>query len=291
MIILGIILHCIAFLFVFNILASQAESKFLLLLKSLIPNGKMGNKLYQQTLSLNSSCLNKSNQVELIQYKYFTALISQLIQSSRKYGTNIHSYLPGIKNGLIKDIQLDKKVFSIFLGGVYQFLLVFVLGMVFVFIMMTQLESKLGLYELLIPISLQFIGLFSFCFLYIYLRKTRFQELFNYLFKLYQIRTLAQAQIPLKEVFNKVAPDQLSSKGDLKFFKEKIFLLFSEMRNRGTVNMSDLDININEMWQYIDLRFEQFNKEVGAIKLTHLAIFSLGGYLVLLFQIFSQISL
>lgn len=291
MIILGIILHCVAFLFLFNLLVSQKESKLLLSLKSLIPNGKLGNKLYQQTLSISSSNLNKSNQVELIQYKYFTALISELIQSSRKYGTSIHSYLPGIKNGLVKDIHLDKKVFSIFLGGVYQFLLVFVLGLVFVSIMTSQLESEVGLYELLIPVSLQLIGLLSFCFFYIYLRKIRFQELLKYLFKLYQIRTLAQAQIPLKEVFNTVAPDELSSKGDLKFFKEKIFLLFSDMRNRGTVNTSDLDININEMWQYIDLRFEKFNKEVGAIKLTHLAIFSLGGYLVLLFQIFSQISL
>lgn len=284
-------LHCVVFLFVFNILEGKRDSKFLLSLKDLLPNTKSGNKLYQQTLGLSTRSLNKSNQFELIQYKFFTALITELIQSSRKYGTQIHNYLPDIKKGLIKDIQLDKKVFGIFIGGLYQFLLVFILGLVFVSIMMSQLDSKMQVFELLIPILLQVLGLVSFSFFYIYLRKLRFQELFKYLFKLYQFRTLAQAQIPLNEVFNNVSPDELSSKGDLKFFKEKVLLLFSDMRNRGTIDINDLDININEMWQYIDLRFEKFNKELGAIKLTHLAIFSLGGYLVLLFQIFTKIAL
>tara|TARA_Y100000385_G_C13022156_1_gene606684 strand:+ start:368 stop:1273 length:906 start_codon:yes stop_codon:yes gene_type:complete len=290
MIIIGIIIHCIVFLFFFHLLVSFSDSKLLISLRALIPNSKAGNKLYQQTITFSSSQLNKSNQFELIQYKYFTALINELIESARRYGTNIHSYLPGIKEGLIKDIQLDKKVFGLFLGGVYQFVLVFILGFVFVTTMMAQLDSNISFLELLVPVSLQLIGLITYCSFYIFLRKIRFSELFKYLFKLYQIRTLSQAQLPLKEVFSRVAPDELSEKGDLKFFKEKIILLFKEMKNKGAIDTADLDININELWQYIELRFEKFNKELAAIKLTHLAIFSLGGYLVLLLQVFSKIS-
>lgn len=291
MIILGIVLYSIAFLFFLNFLTAKRASKLLLSFRELIPNSKKGNLLYQQTLSLNSNQLNKSKQLELIQYKFFTALISELIQSARKFGTSIHCYLPDIKKGLIKDIQMDKKIFTLFLGGVYQFLLIFILGFVFVGIMMKQLDKSIDLFDLIIPVSMQIIGLLSFSTLYIYLRKTRFNDLFLYLFKLYQIRTLAQAQMPLKKVFKKVSPDHLSAKGDLKFFKEKVFLIFSEMRNSGEVDTRDLDIYINELWQYIDLQFEKFNKELAALKLLHLALFSLGGYLVLLLQIFSTFSL
>lgn len=291
MIVFFVLVHCVAFLILFSFLAEKEDSKLLLFLRGVIPNSKNGNLLYQQTLSLNSNRLNSSKQIELIQYKYFTEIINELVQNARKYGTGIHLYLPDIKKGLIKDIQLDKKVFALFLGGVYQFLLVFFLGLIFISIVMNQLNAALGILDFIIPISLQILGLVSFSSLYIYLRKIRFQELFKYIFKLYQMRTLAQAQLPLKEVFEKVSPDELSDKGDLKYFKEKIFLLFSDMKNRGVVDLNDLDIYINELWQYIELRFEKFNKELAGVKLTHLAIFSLGGYLMLLMQIFSRLSL
>lgn len=291
MIILGIILHCIAFIWLFSRLEKLEDSKFLNLLKSVFPNTKSGNLLYQQTLGINPNNPKSSYQTELIEYKYFTALINELIGNSKKYGTSITSYLPEIKKGLIQDIQMDKKVFSLFLGGIYQFFLVFILGLFFILSMTTQLRVALTSSDILLPVCIQFFGVISFCFCYVFLRNIRFRELFKYLFKIYQIRTLTQAQIPLKEVFRKVNPNELSSKGDLKFFKEKIMILFTDMKNKGYIDSNDLEIYINELWQYIDIHFEKFNKELGAIKLLHLALFSLGGYLLLMLQAFSSISI
>lgn len=290
-----LVAHCIFGLLLFHFIMGIKRDKVLKYVYLFVPNLQDGRLLYTQLLGLRKSTIGKSvnnqNRFVLVKYKYFTDMIQQLIQSTITYGTEIDKDIPEIKKALLKDINLDMKISNIFLGGLFQFLFIFFLGIVFVKMVEFQIGIVITASDFSIPFIFQGFGVVFYLFSYYYFKQSSFRDLSVYIIKFYQVRTLSHAQLPLKKIFTMVSPLELRDVGDLKYFKERLINLLEGIRVFGHVDMQDFDLTINELWQVAELRFDQFSKKINLLKLVLISFFSLGGYLILLFKIFGNIGL
>lgn len=290
MIIFGMILHCVLFLLVFDYLLKADKGKLLNLNKNFWPQSKKGNLLYKQLLEININHLIGGKDIELTQYKFFTHTVEDLLKNALRFGVGFSPELQHLKRGILNDICMDKKIFSLYLGGVYQIFVVMILGGVFCYFLETQLSISLDSFTVTLPFLLQFTGILSFTGFFIYSKTKSFNGLALYVNRFYQLKTLGQASVPLKLVSQKMQLNKLPTHGELKSFKNRILFSLEQVRLNGHLNIEDVDIYINEMWQAFDIKFETFNKNLNILKLIHLVCFALSGYMFLLLQVFSRLT-
>lgn len=286
-----LIAQSVFFLFIFSKLLMAEDSKFPKILRKVIPQTRAANELYKSLLLLNINYLKMGKNIELPQYKFFTSIAEDLVKNTIKYGVGIQVEVQELKKGLLKDLRMEKKLFSILTGGLFQVFFIMALGFTFSIFAQKELSFKIDIIFTFLIFILQSFGLVTFTFLYRSLKKKHFSDLWEYLQKYYLLRSITQANAPLKTLSEKVNVHTLPEKGDLAYFKTNIQQLLLKVKNSGSMQVEDLNIAINELWQYVDLRFEKFDKALTAVKLMHLVVFGLGGYLVQVFLIFSKFSL
>jgi hypothetical protein len=267
------------------------EANILNFLKKFLPQKKVGEQLSHQLMKLQIETISFSNKIQLVQYKFFTGLVQNLIQSAILYGTTWQHQLPAIKQGLMQDIQLDQKIFSAFAQGLYQILIILMFTLGSCYLLESQLQVSLGTSEFLIPIALQVFGLFVYAFLYYQMRFKTFANWQIYLVKAYSMRTLCSAQIPLKLIHEKLQIEQLPSSKEFLFFKQRLIQFMELIKEQGRIETTDVDMLIAELWQMGLYKFEKFDKLLTAFKLMIICLFSLSGFLALFYQIFGKLSL
>lgn len=266
------------------------DLKFLKTLTYLWESTKNGNRLYYELINLSAGELKNSKRIKLTSYKFFSEIVNELILSSVKFGTSITGYISEIKQALVKDIQFGKKINSNFLSGLYQIFLIFVFGLVFVFILEEQINIKFSAYDFLIPLFLQFMGLALYLLGFYLLKKQIFSPLSLYLKCFYKLRSYIYAEQSLKQIRTYIDVELLPRTKELKHFKYRIDLILKLLKETGRIDLDEFDLYINEMWQIFEIKFDQFSKAIGVVKLSILCFFSLSGYLLLVLKAFSQIT-
>ena len=283
--------HCFLFFFLFSNLLKVDHSKYLKFFSFIWESPKAGQHLYQNLIEFDLERPNSRNFSDLSQYKFYTDLVKELLASAIRHGTTIKKFLPEIKQGLVKDIQYAKKINSFYLGGVYQIFLISIFGFIFIYVMENQLNISIKNESLILPVSLQVLGITFFTIGFFFLKKIKFFPLIRYLKSFYKLRVLVDSGSSLKKIAQSISADSLSSAKDLVYFKKRIELQLQVIRNSGQLDRKEIELYINEMWQMLDFKFEEFSQELNVLKLLVLCFFSLSGYLLLLYQAFSQISL
>jgi hypothetical protein len=283
-------LHCFLFSFIFFVLLKADVSKLLKIKDYFWEPSSRGLKLYEQLLETDFARLKYSSNGELIRYKFFSYLIDDLLQSSKKYGTKIRVFLPGIKNGLLKEVQFSKKHNHIFLGGLYQIFFILFLGAIFLIMFKNEIGISLPWLDLIPAIILQVTGALIYIVCFALLKKVKFEKLYEYLKFFYKLQNFINAQSSLKIINNEFDLIKVSSKKEFNYYHKRIEVLLSNIKIKGEIDKSEIELYINEMWQSLEYKCDEFTRDLNMIKLLILCLFSLSGYLWVMYKAFSQLT-
>ena len=166
-------------------LCDYQASNPLKLWRNAFPSLKLGQKLYQETLRLSFLGRSSSKELKLVQYKFFTGLLDQLVIANRKYGARLYTFLPKVKKALIQDLAFEKKLRNILWGGVYQMMIISLLTWTFWYSSLQTIEKLSFSNEQILSIALQCLGLCIYLTVFCFLRLKTFSVWEDYIKKSY----------------------------------------------------------------------------------------------------------
>ena len=239
---------------------------------------------------MNEQLLNCGSTFKLPKYKFFTNLVDELLFSMKQFGTNINSFLPEIKKALISDMRFEMKIRREFQGAIFQMFFVQIFGIIFITSMHIQLSRDFILEEYLPSLILQVIGYSLFIIIFSIIKVKTFKDLDSYISSLYQIRILTCANIPLKDIHNRVGLNELKEDKLLSPIKKRIFQIMSQIKNTGHLSQDDIETTIEEIWFINEFKFEQFLRHLSALKLLVIVIFFLSSFMLILLQVLESLA-
>lgn len=280
-------IHCVLFSFLFFKLCDFDHKRLVSNWNYYFPSRKKAQSLFNELISFRVN----SKEVELPEYKFYTFIIEDLIKSSIRYGTSIYSNLNEIKTALSKDISFERKINSSIIAGLYQMVLVAVIGYVFLYITELQLKITLNRISILIVFIFQSIGIAIFLIFSFKLKKFHFHEIEKYICFLYKLRSAVSSNQPMSKNIEGKSFKELCDKKNLKPFKRRVLSILRQIKSHGTLNIKDFEITINELWQSNEFKFEEFLKHLAALKLCILILFFMGSFLYILMLITAYIGI
>jgi hypothetical protein len=250
-----------------------------------------GNLLFEQLMRLGSFSSKGHEKSELSQYKFFTKIVESLQSSLVRYGTSLHAYLPKIKKALINDLRFEKKIKSELLGGLLQMVTVQAFCFIFVGCLYIQLSLSFTYSSLIVPLLIQALGYTLFIFIFFKIKKKMFAPLERYIETFYLISTLLFAKIPIGRIHEECKISTLPMNKELDIFKQRVSIIFQEIKRCGTIQEQEMEISIDELWFLFEYKFDSFLKHLAALKLIIIVFFFLSSFMLILMEVLGGLQL
>ena len=263
----------------------------MILKEKYLPSPKIGQALFNQLIGYKEFLLETSKEFKLLQYKYFTAMILDLVKATKNYGSPIDFAITELKLALSKDISLETKIRSQLFGAIFQMIMISLMGFLFFYFSSIQLGLKIAIREILICFLIQFFGLSIFILLFIKLKTYHFKDLESYLKSIYKLRSLSVSGFGISKVLRDSNLSNLPKKKKLFPLYKRILTIFKMVQKYGSLDTQEFNIIIAELWQLCDIEFEHFLKHLAALKTVIIIGFFLGTYLYLIFNLLAGLQL
>ncbi len=249
-----------------------------------------GNKLILELANLegklNFGIIKKD--FSLPQFKFYTALIQNLLEANRVSGISLMKILPELKVEIQKDIQFERKILKEIHGGYFQFLIIIFTTWGFVFLSQKLVATVVDLKIYFLMITLQILGFSIFYFLMRLIKNKKFKPFSNAFRELYLFMTLTELRKPI----NTILTESNIQNGAL--FQAKCFSLLrvrlsssvERWKNSGHSPKSEAEELIKELWYLQDEHFNDFLKKIQITKFILMALLFLPAYFIYLAGIF-----
>lgn len=224
----------------------------------------------------------------LPQFKFYTGLLEQLFVAHRVLGISIKKFIPEIRNGLIRDLQFEKKVLDELLSGLLQYFMIAGTTWSFVFLSSSIVQIPLSKSILVFMLALQLCGIAVFFLLVKKLKSKTFNKFSRAIEELYLFRSLLEIGLPLNEILSRSGILQ----GNLVSFKvfeslaERMKKLIARLKETGLSPRDEAQEIICQIWQLQEENFQKFTKIVQVLKFSILVFFFLPAYFLYLYSIF-----
>lgn len=242
-------------------------------------------KLQEALVCDSQALVNKT----LPKYKFFTDLIEILLSERIKTGARVESSFIEIKKSLVKDLKESKKLKEIITSSILQqlFLMFYILAFSFTLNMMlgSNENNLLSLAVFLI------LGITIFIIVIYKLKKYRFSKFDLYFFSLYKLKTYMSISLPLNQVIINTNIHNLPTLKKNEFIKKRVIEMLKQVQTSGRLNLQDVDLLIEELWNCYLFEMEIFKKNCLAFKLVFLMIFGLPSFLITVMQMINKLSL
>jgi hypothetical protein len=233
--------------------------------------------------------IGSSNQKNTLpQFKFYTSLLLKLLEANRQEGIAIRKLIPELRIGVQRDIQFEKKISKVVLGGNVQFLVIALATWGFVFfsqqLIQVHLETKLGLLMAL----LQLLG---FTFLNVMTsvqKKKKFGPFSSAFEELYLFRSLVEVRLPIKVILaeSKIMNGVLLTSKMFSSLSKRIAYSVERWRNSGISPKEESEELIKELWYSLEEQFLDFIKKIEILKFVTMALLFLPAYFLYLSAIF-----
>lgn len=225
---------------------------------------------------------------DLIQYKFYTALLEQLFESNRRLGIGIKKFIPDIRRGVIRDLDFEKKISSECLGAFLQFLVIAGTTWSFVFLSSSLVKIPPHKSIMFLMLILQLLGVFVFYQLLAMVKKKTFLKFSEAFKELYLFYTLMEVGLPLNEILSRSKLLQ-GSLMEHKLFgplATRVKKLIDRLKETGISPKDEAQEIIQGLWHLQEENFHKFTKKVQVLKFSILAFFFLPAYFLYLYSIF-----
>lgn len=227
--------------------------------------------------------------IELPNYKFYTALILQSLDFARTYGTSSKEGMASLKQALIRDDQFERKMSQQIKGAVAQFAIVAALTWFFVFMSHALVDAPLSLLLLCTIAGLHIGGLCFFFFIYHKQKQKHFSQLGFVLSSLYQLWGALRIGIPISRSLQLASIPHFLELSDSKYthIQDRLQTLLDNLQKKGVPVTEDLKELIDEVWFVQDEQFLIFHKNMTALKLLSIVLFFVSSYFLYLFSLIS----
>lgn len=232
----------------------------------------------------------KNKPLYLPQYKFYTEIAHEIVDYSKKYGAPLKMAFAYLKQGLLKDNQMERKSKSDFFGGLFQFVFTTLITWVFVIFSQRFTEVDLSSLQYFTIAFLQIIGACVYIILYVRLKERLLGSFTEYISTIIKMRTLLDLGMPLKHTLSLSTYFELNEgkSRTLRGIKARLDKAVSNLSQRGLPIFEELERLNDELWFLYGEHFQGFIKRMAAVKFGVLALFFLSSYFIYLFFLFSR---
>lgn len=249
-----------------------------------------GEKLLRRLSELEAQLLAKGQigPTDLLQYKFYTALTSRVLEYGRRYGTPLRSILLELREALGRDLQFERKILKELWGGFAQFVLIALVTWVFVFLSSSLLNLSLSPSVMITMFLLQLIGFVSYYLIFEILQKRLFSIFAQLFSSYYTLLILTEASLSVRVSLQESGILTVFSIKDKRF--DFLFIrsreLLERWQTKGTPLKAELKEHIVSLWGLEEETFLRFIKLLAGLKFLILCLFFLSAYFVYLFSLF-----
>jgi hypothetical protein len=240
---------------------------------------------------------NWSQRHELVQgenlarYKFYTDIVEQLLQLSRKMGGTYQESLLFLREGLQSDRQSEKKMRDLIFGIWFQMAVMVMLTWGFIFSALAMIEVSMAPWRLLMIALWQGVGLGLLPMLLAFFRQRLFADIGRLWKMLYILRSLEKVPLARSEVMALAEVTELKKiqQKNLQHLVEKLKQTCQRSLQQGGSYEQDVlslmaELRFQEKWH-----FELFEKRLMVIKIGLLALFFLPSYLAFIFLLMGDL--
>nr|BDT27896.1 hypothetical protein BHI3_13620 [Bacteriovorax sp. HI3] len=230
----------------------------------------------------------KTAEMEIPHYKFYTSLLHELLEVHRKLGVNLKSILPELRNNVIKDLQFEKKVKGLILGGNLQFAAITMTTWGFIWLSSSLADLPLHPGDLFFIFCLQALAILVFNFAVKKAQALMFNKFSRVMEGLYLFISMAEVGLSAGRVLadSKVLDGDLMRYREFSFCAERVKEHVQRWRENGVSPRPGVTEVVREVWHLQELCFEKFLKVADLIKFSVLAVFFLPAYFFYLYSIF-----
>jgi hypothetical protein len=226
---------------------------------------------------------------DIPKYKFFSSLVEELIRARKLYGCEIESIILEIRKYLRIDIKESKKIKESVFGGAFQYIVISIFTWGFIYATYKLIHIQINFLDKVALICFQVFGLILYYTLAQVIERKSFNILNSYFFSIYNFRSLFSISRPISEIISIVKIDSLPDCKDLSHIKERMFILITELKEKGRLNTEDLNQMIYETWDCFEIKLERFQKLILTLKLLSMAMFVLPSFLAVMFLLMSKL--
>lgn len=231
---------------------------------------------------------NPTGNLPPVHYKFYANLASEVATSAQRFGIPQTSFLKSLRAGLIQDLKFERKIAQELKAGFTQCLFIMIITWFFILFSISILSSQLPLGISLTIIALQVSGFFVFSWFFRSLKQKIFNEYGAFFSVLFRLKGLLLVGHPLGQALQESGHTQLKLNSK-KFHPllQQLETSLVKLQTKGVGIQDDLDHLIDELWFQSDLDFEQFMKQLFALKLMIILIFYFSSYFLYLISLLS----
>lgn len=222
------------------------------------------------------------------EFKFYTSLLLKLLEANRQEGISIRQLIPELRSGVQRDIQFEKKVSKVILGGNFQFLVIALSTWGFVFFSQQLIEIKLDLKLGLLMLVLQVLGFLFLNLVTAWFKKKKFRPFASAFEELYLFKSLVEVRMPIKQILldSKILNGALVNSKVFKSIHNRIAYSVERWKNSGVSPKDEAEELIKEIWYSQEEQFTDFIKKIEILKFIIMALLFLPAYFVYLAAIF-----
>ncbi len=218
------------------------------------------------------------------EYKFFSFLLNSFVFYSRDFGIPLMEFLKELKNHLRRDLQLEKKIGKEFRDGIFQFLFITFVSLLFwrwsYFLLEIKVKYSINFF---FGVFLEVIGLGVFILNFWVLRE-RLLKQFRPIFSAYYIFWgLSSVGLPIVEVLGKSRILEVKPKNKgLKALQKRMENLVTSWKDKGFPVKEEVEGIIWELWEQYEEDFRGFRITLKIVNFLIMALFYLSAFFILL---------
>lgn len=230
----------------------------------------------------------KTTDIEIPEYKFYAKLLHELLDVHRRLGISLRLILPELRSNLVIDLQFEKKIKGLILGGNLQFFVIAMTTWIFIFFSSSLADLPLNPWDLILILIIQVIAVFVFNFLIKRFQRNIFSKFNNVIEGLYLFSSMVEVGLPNARVLSesRILEGDLVRYGEFEFCAERMKEHIGRWRENGVSPKVGVSEVIKEVWHLQEMGFSKFIKAVDLIKFSVLAFFFLPAYFYYLYSIF-----
>ena len=230
----------------------------------------------------------KTMTVFIPRFKFYTSLLIDLIEAHRKVGVSLRLILPELRENLIKELQFEKKLLSLVVGGNLQFLIVVITTWSFIMLSSQLADLPLRGTNLVIIGIVQVTAFIAYNFSFLRLKTLGLSRYSQALEQLYFFNGMVEVGLPVNQVLNdsEVLVGALSKHKTFSHCFERLFNLVHRWKENGLSPKAETGEIIREIWHLKEIGYQRFLKHLEVLKFIILAFFFLPAYFFYLYSIF-----
>ena len=251
---------------------------------------KRGEKLLGQFSLLEAKLAQgqKTMSQELPRFKFYTGLLMDLFEAHRKLGVSLKLILPELRSNLLKELQFEKKILSLAMGGNAQFITLSLITWGFIIFSSTLVGIPYNFFIITLIAAIQIAGTVFFNIFFVRLKDRNLKPFSHALEDLYHFTGMVEIGRPVNQVLTetRLLTGVLVEHRKFQTLRERLFDLVNRWKESGLSPKADLQEMTREIWYEKERSYEAFIKQLELLKFCVLAFFFLPAYFLHLLSIF-----